>query len=330
MGGGEDYQAWWHSPAFAPYREMLLAAEREVACAQDAFQGADDSTTSPLRALAWKQLMACSYETAWHERGVDGHPAPAPWALAMASHARAVHVISGAARWVERRDGYAHAALVDIDCDGEEEVIICNDGLYAVLCPRFGGRLVYLFDLTGAGCLVVGNPADDWNWQVELNRCMEVPRNHPGAFADVGRENDVYTVQGIVEDPDEVCLRLRNSQPDSPLQGSLKTFRLSAQSHQLVAAYHLPPAAVPLRIDFCLSPDYLTLLERGREQLARVQTDCTRGCLNGDVGVVVSKDATAPLIWEEASPAECGHGVIVRVAAYSSCFELAVGFGCTN
>jgi hypothetical protein len=328
MGAGEDYQQWWHSAAFAPYREMLLAAERDVACAQDAYTGAGDSTLSPLRALAWKQLMACSYETAWQERGTDGRSAPAPWALALASHARATHVISAAARWAEQRDSRARATLVDIDCDGEEEIVMCNDALYAVICPRYGGRLVYLFDLTSAGSLVVGNPADDWNWQAELNRCMDVPRNHLGAFADVGHENDVYEVLEIRKGLDEVCVRLLNAQPGSPLQGRPKTFRLSEQSHHLVAAYHLPPAAVPLRIDFCLSPNYLSLLEGGREGLARIQSDCTRGWRNCDVSVAVRKDAAAPLVWEEASPPECGHGLIVRLAAYGPRFELAVGLGC--
>ena len=40
--------------------------------------------------------------------------------------------------------------------------------------------------------MVVGNPCDDWNWMEELNRYMDVPKNHPGAFADLGFEHDAY------------------------------------------------------------------------------------------------------------------------------------------
>ena len=43
--------------------------------------------------------------------------------------------------------------------------------------------------------MVVGNPCDDWNFLEDLNRFMEVPRNHPGAFADVGFENDEYACE---------------------------------------------------------------------------------------------------------------------------------------
>ena len=38
--------------------------------------------------LAWKHLLASAYETAWYDPSEDGCVA-APWAKAVASHARA-------------------------------------------------------------------------------------------------------------------------------------------------------------------------------------------------------------------------------------------------
>lgn len=89
---GEDYRGWWDDPAWAPFRDYLEDARRAVSSAQDA--GADDR----LLRLAWKHLMACSYETAWHDPVEGGGTAPAPWAKAVASHARSCRVIADAAR----------------------------------------------------------------------------------------------------------------------------------------------------------------------------------------------------------------------------------------
>src|SRR5206468_1848955 len=111
-----------------------------------------------------------------------------------------------------------HAGIVDIDNDGAEELVLKNDHLFAIVSPRWGGRLTHLFDLTcRSGCLVIGNISDDWNWQEELHRYMDHPRNHPGAFADVGHEHDTYeaavaTGQGLA-----VGATLQNVEPGSPL-----------------------------------------------------------------------------------------------------------------
>ncbi len=318
MGAGEDYLYWWHSPQWAPYRALLMQAECELA-------QADSVAASPLWELAWKQLMACSYETAWHDCDLSGRRAPAPWAKALASHARAVFVIAAAARWMSQRDGQSHVRLIDLDRDGDDEVVICNDSLYAVLTPRYGGRLVYLFDLTGVGRLVVGNPADDWNWQEELNRFMDVPRNHPGAFADVDHENDRYRVQRVEWHEGTANVRLENQQVHSALHGAVKSFTLTPCGSGLQCAYTLPSKAIRLHIEFCLSPDYFALLCEGRAALAALISTNARGWRNGDTSVHVSKSAAPLLIWERPSSLECGHGLMLRVTAHSPCFEIRVG-----
>jgi starch synthase len=91
----EDYRGWWESATWSPYREHLVTAQEIVRSAQR--EGADQR----LLKLAWKHLMASAYETAWHDPKEEG-VTPAPWAKAVASHARACRVMTDAARWFAR------------------------------------------------------------------------------------------------------------------------------------------------------------------------------------------------------------------------------------
>ena len=196
---GENYRGWYEDPNCQEHRGYLTKAEqatpgggtirrRQVS----AFVGAGSISCIPLTRPAWHNRA---------EENTNYHPPAnanqamwlAPWAAALTSHARSCLVIAQAARWFVDRDGLAHAELVDIDDDGEEELVIKNDQIFAVLAPDSGARLVYLFDLSGeAGRLIIGNPSDDWNLQEELNRYMDCPRNHPGALSDVGYEHNQY------------------------------------------------------------------------------------------------------------------------------------------
>lgn len=88
----EDYRGWWEDPEWSSYKDDLTDARRAVSLAQQT--GADGRLVE----LAWKHLMASTYETAWHEDTDEGF-GPAPWAKAVASHSRTCQVISDAARW---------------------------------------------------------------------------------------------------------------------------------------------------------------------------------------------------------------------------------------
>ena len=88
----EDYRGWWENPDWSPYRGHLDRAQEAVRSAQKA--GADER----LIRLAWKHLLASSYETAWHDPTEEGL-APAPWARAVASLSRSCRVMADAARW---------------------------------------------------------------------------------------------------------------------------------------------------------------------------------------------------------------------------------------
>ncbi|HET9442832.1 MAG TPA: glycosyltransferase, partial [Acidimicrobiales bacterium] len=180
MGAGEDYRRWWDDARWAPYRRRLDDAE---ALLERGLAG-----PAPLGELAWKQLMACSYEEGWQVPGRGGAYRPAPWIRATAAHAAGVAVVAEAARRASTPTGGATARLVDLDGDGHDEVVLANDQLLAVIGPRCGGRLLWLFDLA-RGALVVGTPADDWHLQEDLATSPDAPRNHLGALADHGREN---------------------------------------------------------------------------------------------------------------------------------------------
>jgi hypothetical protein len=227
---------------------------------------------------------------------------------------------------MQHKDGHAHAEVRDIDNDGESELILKNSALFAVVTPRWGGRLVALYSVAGErGALIVGNPCDDWNWMEELNRYMDVPANHPGAFTDGGFEHEPYEVESIA-DPSgrqalacrppsalyetcaskaawltDACVTLRSS------RGFTKCYRL--EGSRIAVEYTLPPGVGPLTIEFGLSPDYLRLLREGRRALRAYRN----GCAAGDVAVWVTPDSG--LSWEETCGEIVGHACMLRVHA---------------
>lgn len=197
FGAGESYSAWAEGNKWKPYARILKRVDEVI-------QGSEDSCSASdaLLELAKKQYAACTFETAWHDApgSIHGSAAtarPTPWAKALAKHAAAAMVIVKARQWARARasENEASVHVIDLDEDGHEEVVLRNEYLAAVISPRFGGRLVYLFAFRrGDGALLVGNPADAWNWMEELNDYPELPPNHPGALADLGFEHDRYGV----------------------------------------------------------------------------------------------------------------------------------------
>lgn len=315
---GEDYLAWWDSPDWAPFRAWLVEVERELLHAPAHAPGS-------LWDLAWKHFLACSYETAWHNLGLDRRWHSAPWAKALASHARASHVILAAARWFDTRDGGAHARSADLDYDGHEEIVLSNDHLFAVFAPSQGGRLVYLFESrTPGGALVLGNPTDDWHWQQELNRATDVPRDHLGAFADVGAEHDVHEVAALEARPGRALLRLLNTRGESHLRGAEKTFWIDADGSKLQATYRLPTGCRELSVDMCFSPDYLRILREGRRSVTPVATATARGYRYTNGLIYASHGAGEHVAWEVPAPPETNHAYVMRLVARQEQFDLSV------
>lgn len=317
FGAGETYANWWNSPAWLPYRTLLTAA-------QDKLLAAPSCAHNPLYELAWKQLMASGYESGWHE--VQGASVSlAPWACAAAAHVRAVFVLLFAAECMTRRDGTIRLERLDLDRDSEEEVVLRNDSLCAVISPKCGGRLIYLMDFS-SGTLVVGNPSDDWNWQQAQNKFMEIPRNHPGAFADIGYEDDVYAIETSEISAGVATLKLVNQSPASALCGAAKTFSLAENAACLHVAYELPNLMQSLDIEFCLSPDYLTLLRSGSKSICPGANGTTRAVSSGATLVYVNPLSPCAPEWDDDPPhRQCGHGIIYSLHFWGPRFICEIG-----
>lgn len=333
-GAGEDYRGWIDDPQSRSQLEHLARAERSLGEAQDC--GADRSLID----LGWKHLLHSSYETSWHNRAEETPDRDfsyldngrgrwlAPWAAALTSHARCCHVIARAAVWYTSRDGAAHAEVADVDGDGEEELILRNDCLYAVFSPARGGRLIYLFDLTGrSGRLCIGNVSDDWNLQEEVNRYMDCPRNHPGALADVGHEHDRYDVFVTRERGQTAAASMVNVEPAGELSATEKHVRLTSGAGHLCVSYALPPERWRVSTEICLSPDYFRLLRNGKRGIAEFNGRDWRGWRNGAGRVWVRIDSRQSTIWDKPYQTESGHGFNLRVTSFSKNLHLELGVG---
>lgn len=328
-GAGEDYRGWWDDPAYASYRDHLTTVERVLvspAVGMCPTNGNGTSTGAPhggLVDLAWKQLMVASYETAWHGLGGAADEV-APWARATASHVRSAHSTLGALRW-NCGPRPVRVWTEDIDRDGEPEVMLANEHVFVVISPRWGGRVVALYDVSiDGGRMVVGNPADDWNWQEELNRHMAVPANHPGAFTDEGAENDRWEVVAAACGKGWAEAVLRNGERDSPLFGSVKRYRLDAGSAALSVTYTLAAPNERFAVIHGLSPDYLHLLRYGRAGLRPIDQAGRKGWACRETAVWVEIPEGEPVLFEPATQLPAGHVLPVRTIAWRSPFRLAL------
>ncbi|HEX8099351.1 MAG TPA: hypothetical protein VF660_04010 [Actinomycetota bacterium] len=318
-GAGEDYCRWFDAEAWAPYRRYLEEAEEDLAAAEA--EGADKR----LLELGRKHLYASTFETAWNDVDGDDHR-PAGWAKAVASHARSAIPITEAARRFARVDGALDAQITDIDRDGEEEVVLSGDEVFAVVAPLHGGRLVSLFARgPEGGALVVGNPTDDWHLDEGLNRFITNPPNHPGALVDWGGEGDAYEISRLERTGASVLVELTNVQPQSALRGLRKTITASAGGPVVDVCYRVPSGVTGISVESCLSPDYYRLLREGRGCIASFDGPKRRGFRLDDVAVWVDLPRGEATRWAEPvnSP---GHAMSVRVVARAPHFHLRIGF----
>jgi hypothetical protein len=327
-GAGEDYSGWWDAPAYAPYRRHLERVERLLVTATPDVDGSERG--EGLVELAWKQLMVASYETAWHGFGApDGEVAP--WARATASHVRSALVTLEAARYVgrdrRRRTDPATLWVADVDADGHDEIVLASDQLFAVISPQHGARVVAAYDLVpDGGRQIIGNPIDDWNWQEEINRWMETPANHPGAFTDCGYENARWQLVHAKANGGVACVRLRCVEADSPLAGSVKEYRLTSAG-RLEVGYELAFTTERFDVEVGLSPDYLRLLRYGREAARSWGAARRRGVSNGESTVWIELPDREPVLWAATPARPAGHVLGLRMSAYRPTFRITMGTG---
>ena len=246
-----------------------------------------------------------------------------PW-RATSRHAA---VIAEAAFWQRHKDDESHAYLADVDNDGDEELILKNDKLFAVVSPRGGGRLVALFSVGDCdGKMVIGNPSDDWHFKEELNDYMDVPQNHPGALADVGFEHDAYTVEILVADGLAVAARLRNVQEGSSAFGLEKTIYISSYGDSALRVnYELPSCLTGVSVEFALSPDYCQLLRCGSSILSPYERADARGAMTSTTTVWIRPEFSEHHRWTAPYREKIGHARTLRVSFDEPRFGVTIG-----
>ena len=333
FGASETYDNWYYDARWYPYRQQYAWAESRVQKLTS--YGADLALTD----LAWKVLLATSWQTAWHTPKTGAHGdsnsdgGPSPWIRATASHCRLAVIIAEAAYWMKHRDHCAHAYHQDIDADGNTELVIKNSALFAVFSPKRGGRLVYLFSVSGSsGALVVGNPIDDWNLLEDLHEFMDIPPNHVGAFSDVGYEHDNYDTNIESSEGNEICVRLQNTQKDSLAFGIEKSVTLREGQNVICTEYILSNClSRRFSTQIGLSPDYLQLLRRGHVGLKEYSPSANiRGWSNKDVTVWVKFDDQGSVFWDNPRHTKFGHGYILRLTSHSNQFKVCIGVDLGN
>ena len=336
---GESFENWYYDPRFNKYRGYYEWSE---ACVRNsALQGSDPT----LIELAWKILLASTWQTAWHTPKTGAHGLASSdgglsaWIKAISSHSRIAPIVAAAARWMKDKDGNVHVDCYDIDQDGDYELVIKNNLLFSVVSPKCGGRLVYLFSIGGnSGKLVVGNPIDDWNLLEELHEYMDLPANHPGSLSDVGCEHDCFDAKIEVADGRTVKVRMQNIQPNSRSFGLEKCISLQRDSSILQVDYFLPSSVKDhnYSTEIGLSPDYLRLLRYGRRDVVSILAhntdtdttssrhyDDTRGWINGDLAAWVRLENNA--CWDDPGQNRFGHGYLLRVKGLAESFSFSLG-----
>jgi len=174
--------------------------------------------------------------------------------------------------------------------------------------------------------MCIGNPCDDWNWMVELNKYMDAPRNHPGALADVGFEHDTYEPIILVANGQAVHVRLQNNRLSSGGHGLAKDVILSSCANNvLTVEYTLPESLPHLSVEFGFSPDYLVLLRNGRSSLKPYRAPGARGWRSGDTTIWMKPENGGHTAWAKPYQEEFGHGCSIRLSSSARRFSLSIG-----
>jgi hypothetical protein len=259
-GAGADYTGWSDDPQWLPYAESLRAVEADIGAAWRRLSR--DAGARDLLTLAYRLLMLGQHETAWRDPVygcLDGSQRHlAPWVRATAAHASLARPLVAAAAWAADGGCSPMAEWTDIDGDGETELVLADDRMWCVVSPRHGARLTLMCHRDADGCpVVVGNPADHWNYQEELHRFMDVPAAHPGALADRDHPHEQWSARLAMCRPDAVVVDLYRP---GAAEWSRRYALLAGIPGLLV---HLRGSEPVGTIDNLLTPDYLAALTRG-------------------------------------------------------------------
>jgi hypothetical protein len=220
------------------------------------------------------------HEAGWQDPDPGGMGrAPAPWVRATASHAADALPMLLADQWFAAPGHGLRALLHDVDDDGVDELVLAGRRLLAVLRPRWGARVSTLVRVGSDAQLhlIVGNPADHWNFQEELGRFMDQPAGHPGALGVVGSEHVPFEVTrlevvghvlvAVLDEATEAPVR-GNHADASPWPGGRAGLRLTValgeDADALAACWTRHGTPGELSVLSAVCPDYRRALAEGR------------------------------------------------------------------
>lgn len=318
---GPSYRGWTDTQEWWSYGELLDSVEAEL-------REAGSAVEPRLQTVAERMLLLGQHELGWHDCTEDGRGrALAPWVRATASHARLARPLLSAARWAAGGRYAPSAGLHDIDRDGDGELILVSDDVWCLVSPREGARVTLLAHRRPRGsgedgpALIVGNPADHWNFQEELHRYMEVPAAHPGALADRETAHRAWLPWVSAQDASAVAVDLR------PVDGSATEVRRYALRHGVPALLACIHTATPgRRIENLIVPDYLEALLGGKEAVSAVGGELWRGWKSGASQCWLAFDpGQAEVVADE--PTAAGHGFPATVVAHDTHVDLLLGAG---
>lgn len=216
--------------------------------AHAALQAAPDNK---IRETGWYVLMTNLHETGWHD--YLGGPLSG-WERQYSAHIPKANVYAEAARWAGGLYANATGAFTgDVDDDGNDELVLYNDRLYAVF-ESIGGRCTQLF-AKGADYAYSVVGIDNAYWAGTEGDFNDV--NHVGALSDVGpnRQNDFYAMSVDTASGGTVQATFTHA-------GVTKTVRLTLGQPWLDCVYRV--GANTQYVNSGFSPDVVDLLYNAR------------------------------------------------------------------
>ncbi len=207
--------------------------------------------------MAWTTLIANLYETGWH----DGLTGPiSGWEKDITSHLRHALVYAYGAWWLHDSDKPLLAYWKNVDDDKDNEIVIQNDKLYAVLDP-IGGRIGWLFD--SKGHVVIGNSMALWTGtEGDYN-----DGNHVWGLSDSYNggtyENDYYQLR-IIDNGSDGKVIVAAKSPG----GFTKYIELEQGWPYLKITYRNVTKTIYVKTGF--SPGLSDMLQNGKEYIQRV------------------------------------------------------------
>jgi len=284
--------------------------------------------SAPVR-LAERLLMLGQHETAWHDPVMGCHDGSvrhvAPWVRATAAHARLATPLLAAARWAGGRRRGPSVTQCDTDGDGETELVLAHENVWCLVSAQHGARLTMMCHRRPDDCsLIVGNPADHWNFQEQLHRFMDSPAAHPGALTDSGRPHDAWHTRVALQCPEAVVLDLRRLPQ-----------RRAAYDRRYALVAGIPGLMACIRnvdpghtIDSFLTPDYLMALTRGRNA-TQIQGDRHLGWRHGPCVSWIGFDPRQARATADTDT-DAGHGYLTRLCPVDGHLDMIIGAGPVN